>query len=199
VQGREEAKARDSSDTKRIIITSLLIYGATALACFVPPYGWRTVGSWIIHQGSVENVVDNFTHPIARIIPLSRGDHWITSDGNPWWENLFGHPLVWYLVAMVIRMRGHGHASAFVQAGVHNVMWEYVFEGCYTPPSGVDLVMDTVGLVIGIFAYDGYLRMKTSARKPVRVLSYVVNPYRGPWEVIQWGLRRVRAGGADSG
>ena len=183
---------------RRILLTTALIYGATTIACFTPSYGWRTVGTWIVHQGSVENVVDNFAHPIARIIPLSRGDHWITSDGNPWWENLFGHPLVWYLVAMVIRMRGHGHASAFVQAEIHNVMWEYVFEGCYTPPSGVDLVMDTAGLLIGIFAYDGYLRMKASVSRPSRVLSYVVNPYRGPWEVIAWGLRRLRAGGGDS-
>lgn len=189
---------RIQAAAQRIIVTTLLIYGATTVACFVPPYGWRTVGGAIVRKGSVERVVRNFAHPIARIIPLSRGDHWITSDGNPWWENLFGHPLVWYLVAMVIRMRGHGRAGTFVQAEIHNVMWEFVFEGCYTPPSGVDLVMDTVGLTSGILAYDGYVRMTASARKPVRVLSYVVNPYRGPWELIKWGIRRLRARRVDS-
>ena len=189
---RKGSTVNAGATTRRIVLTTVILYGATLLAVFATVYGYRSVGTWIVNHGSWDRIVHNFAHPIASVKPLSGGGHWYTSDGNPWWENLLGHPLVWYMVAMVVRMRGHGHVSTFIQAEIHSIVWEYAYEGCYTRPSGVDLIMNTAGLFIGIFAFDAFLRMKASPPAPVRVLSHLVNPYRGPWQLIEHVCRRLR-------
>ncbi|MFH0965568.1 MAG: DUF3943 domain-containing protein [Planctomycetota bacterium] len=176
---------------RALAVTAALLYGGTLFAVFANPWGYRDVGSWIVKQGSLSRVIGNFAHPIASINPLSAGRAWYTSDGNLWYENLLGHPLVWYLVAALVRTRGHGRLSTFLQAQVHSVLWEYVFEGCYVRPSGVDLIMNTAGLLIGILACDGAERL---ARRAAgwRWLARAINPYRGPAEILRRIARRRR-------
>ena len=185
---------------KRIAITSVVVYGATLAACFFTPYGYITVGSWIKKQGSVERVVENFRHPIESIRPLSDGDHWYTSDGNPAWENLIGHPGMWCLLGLFLRTRGHGRLSSFIQGMIHSFMWEYVIEGCYTRPSGVDLITNTAGILIALVFFDWSVKMGRSANRVVRVLSYVLNPYKGPAILLGrlWRALRVSRASAAS-
>ena len=183
---------------KRIAVTSVVIYGATLAACFFTPYGYRTVGARIVKRGSVARVAENLRHPIRRIQPLSDRQPWYTSDGNPAWENLIGHPATWCLLGLFLRTRGHGRLSSLIQGMIHSFMWEYVIEGCYVRPSGVDLITNTAGLLVALVFFGWSVRMGRSASGAVRVFSYVLNPYKGPAILLGRAWRALRVSRASA-
>ena len=77
----------------------------------------------------------------------------ITLDGNPWYENIFGHLILFSLFGFLYSLIGAGLFNVFLTGMIINIIHEYIVEGMYCDPSFVDLWLDTLGLLIGITLY----------------------------------------------
>jgi hypothetical protein len=99
----------------------------------------------LARDASFENVKENLTHPFSRVRRGTELDH------NALWVNYVAHPGLFALEGLYLRRRGHSAATAFLFTQVHSVLWEFVIEGCATPPSGKDLVSDATGAALGIW------------------------------------------------
>src|SRR5262245_36037457 len=106
----------------------------------------------IRNDGSLDNVVHNFTHPISAIRDGTR------RDTDPFLINYVAHPAVFGAEALFLKHEGYSNKGAFLFTQVHSVAWEFVVEGCAFPPSGKDLLTDAAGAAVAIWLVHPLLR-----------------------------------------
>lgn len=87
-------------------------------------------------------------------VKIKSFQNFITLDGNPWYENIFGHLIIFSLFGFLYSLIGAGAFNTFLTGTIINIAHEYIVEGMYCDPSFVDLWLDTIGLLSGIIIYQ---------------------------------------------
>lgn len=98
----------------------------------------------------------NFTRPLKSV-----HDGWL-ADNNPIFTNYFGHPFLWFMIGNYLKASGATDKEAILIAQYTNLVWEFVIEGNYVPPSPKDLATDTLGSLLGIVMYNTVLNKPMS-------------------------------------
>jgi hypothetical protein len=152
--------AKDAAPSPPSVLRdAALATAATAAVAFGKPDIRRA----ILRDGRLDNVVDNFAHPIARVREGTR------RDVDRFWINYVAHPLSFAAEGVYLRQRGYSRRDAFVFTQVHSVAWEFMVEGCAFPPSGKDLVNDALGAAAGIWIFDPLLRRLGLSHPPAQL------------------------------
>jgi hypothetical protein len=89
------------------------------------------------------------------------------------------HPLSYAGMGLYLKERGYSDWSAFTFTQVHNIIWEYVIEGSFVPPSGKDIITNFTSGGISIFIMDRLSRYgeKHLDRRWYYHILYWLNPF----------------------
>ena len=98
------------------------------------------------NQYGYNNVARNLLNPVSRAIKGARVD-----DSGPV-VNYFQHPLFGFGIASYLTASGASPAEVFLVTMADNFIFEYVVEGTYVAPSGIDFLATTGGCILGYFA-----------------------------------------------
>lgn len=92
-----------------------------------------------------ESVVRNLWNPVGRAYKGAKVDN----SGS--FVNFFLHPFFGFGISSYLTTAGASAKEVFAVAEADNFLFEYVIEGTYVAPSGIDLLATTGGCVIGYF------------------------------------------------
>lgn len=94
------------------------------------------VGRHMFPSGWTGNVWKNVRDPVGRMTEKP--------DNDPFFTNYVSHPVTWGGIAYYMKARGHSDLTALLFTQGHSLLWEFVIEGSYYPPSGKDMVTNLV-------------------------------------------------------
>lgn len=97
-------------------------------------------------QYGYENIGRNLLNPFSRAIKGAKVD-----DSGPT-VNYAQHPLFGFGVASYLTASGASAKEVFLVTMLDNFLFEYVVEGTYVAPSGIDFLTTSGGCVAGYFA-----------------------------------------------
>ena len=97
-------------------------------------------------QYGYNNVVRNLMNPFGRAVKGAKVD-----DSGPI-VNYIQHPLFGFGVASYLTASGASTPEVFLVSLADNFLFEFVAEGTYVAPSGIDFLSTTGGCVLGYFA-----------------------------------------------
>ncbi|MEW5819854.1 MAG: DUF3943 domain-containing protein [Cyanobacteriota bacterium] len=104
-------------------------------------------------QYGYNNVARNLMNPFSRALKGARVD-----DSGPI-VNYIQHPMFGFGVASYLTASGASAKEVFLVSLADNFIFEYVAEGTYVAPSGIDFLATTGGCIVGYFATK-YIFMK---------------------------------------
>lgn len=189
--GEEAESARPAP---RLFTDIAVVGGLTAFHSLAYPDVRRP----LLSEGSFGNVLRNFASPIRRA-----REGWAEDDGS-FATNFVAHPLSWGMMGLYLKERGYSNASALLFTQVHSIAWEYVVEGLYQKPSGLDMVTNLTSASTAIFVLHAVAeRAARREEKGVhhRVLTALnpLRPFRGLFRPASDGSVRVTAAPAPGG
>jgi len=89
----------------------------------------------------------------------SRLTDWITVDGNNIVQNV-GHLVAWGLLALLMMVSGFSVVQSLLLPVVFSIVHEYVLEGLYVDPSWIDLWLNLIGTLAGVFVVSVWRELK---------------------------------------
>jgi hypothetical protein len=100
-------------------------------------------------------------------------------DGDPWWLNAIGHPLLGSELYYRPRRCGHGAWTSLAFAAAGSTLWEYGYEASGVRPSGLDLWFTPLsGALLGEVRYWGYAAAGSIEQPAFRfVVRTLVDPF----------------------
>lgn len=137
----EEEPADLATPAPRLLTDIAMVGGVTAAHSLVYPDVRRSLRG----ESSFRNVLRNFVDPIGR---ARQG--W-AEDDDSFATNFVAHPLSWGIMGLYLKERGYSNGSALLFTQLHSIAWEYVIEGLYQKPSGLDLVTNLTSASTTIF------------------------------------------------
>jgi hypothetical protein len=126
-------------------------------------------GKTLNHYYGYQNVVQNLVNPFSRAVKGAQVD----DSGNM--VNFTLHPLFGIGVISYLTASGASAKEAFATTLADNFIFEYLIEGTYVAPSGIDLLTTSGGCVIGYFV-SKYL-FKKPFQKIIKKSAYLKNKY----------------------
>lgn len=133
-------------------------------------------------EASVGRVLHNL------VDPLRRARQGWAEDDDPFSTNFIAHPVSWGAMGLYLKERGYSNGSALLFTQIHSLAWEYVIEGLYQKPSGLDLLTNFASASTAIFVFHavaeragereakGIHHRALAALNPLRPLRGVLRP-----------------------
>lgn len=97
-------------------------------------------------QYGYNNVFRNLMNPFQRLVKGAEID-----DSGPT-VNYFQHPMFGFGVSSYLTASGASAKEVFLISMLDNFLFEFVAEGTYVAPSGIDFLTTSGGIVVGYFA-----------------------------------------------
>lgn len=112
---------------RTLVFAAAYLLASLSLLILFPPENWPD-GRW----PRIETLVHSW----------SAAPTW--HDGDPWFTNYLGHPLMGMILYSFARHSGHSIAKSTAFTIVASTGWEYLLEGWFEQPSYIDLLVTPV-------------------------------------------------------
>lgn len=170
-RGEGELSVKTSSGKKgKRLLVDISIIGAMTMSVALLKSDIR---EGILERGSLDNIIENFKDPYNKAKEGAR------IDDDSFILNYVAHPLSYTGMGLYLKERGYSDWSALTFTQVHNIIWEYVIEGSFVPPSGKDLITNLTSSGISIFVMDRLSRYgeKHIDKRWYYHILYWLNPF----------------------